>query len=58
MAQAAVRYKVVVLLLFICCCSIKEFCNCTMCMCCCVLLSVHSSFANILIGNRKLIALL
>ena len=57
-AQAAVRSKVVVLLLFIRCCSIMGFCSCSTCMCCCALLSVHSTFANILIGKRKLIALL
>ena len=32
-------------------------CNCSM-FCCCMLLYVHASIANILIGKRELVALL
>ena len=53
-ALAAVRSKEVRLLLIV--TPIVGFCNC--CMFCCALLCVHSSFTIILMGKRKLVALL
>ena len=56
---AAVRSKVVVLFfvdLLLIVAPIVEFCNCS--MFCYALLCVHSSFAIILMGMRKLVALL
>ena len=55
MALAAVRSKAVVLLLLI-VTPIVGFCNCS--MLCYALLCVHSSFANISMGKRELVALL
>ena len=58
MALAAVRSKVVVLLLLtlLIVTPIVGVCNCS--MFCCTLLYVHSSIAIILMGKRELIALL
>ena len=58
LAKAAVRSKAVVQLLLIFCivAPIVGVCNCS--MFCCTLLYVHSSFAIILMGKRKLGALL
>ena len=55
MAQAAVRSKAVVLLLFI-VTPIVGVCNCS--KFCCTILYVHSSFVIILMGKRELGALL
>ena len=58
MALAAVSSKAVVLLLLLLfiVTPIVGVCNCS--MFCCVLVYVHSSFAIILMGKRKLVALL
>ena len=57
-ALAAVRSKMVVLLLLIRvdCSPIVGFCNCS--MFCYLLLYVHSSFAIILMGKKELVVLL
>ena len=59
MAWAAVPSKAVVLLLLTFCFIVTPIvgvCNCS--MFCCTLLYVHSSFVNILMGKRELVALL
>ena len=56
MALAAVRSKVVALLLLTFVTLIVGVCNCS--KFCCTLLYVHSSFAIILIGKRELVVLL
>ena len=58
MASAAVRSQAVVLLLFTFCLLLLQLCESVIVLFCCTLLYVHSSFAIILMGKRKPVALL
>ena len=58
MAWAAVRFKVVVLLLLAFCLLLLPLWESLIVLFCCTLLYVHSSIAIILMGKRELVALL